>query len=63
MIELTKLDETKILVNEDHIQTVEETPDTVVTFENGKKLIVKEGRMNILELVKDFRYGDPEKSR
>jgi len=57
MIELTKLDETKILVNEDHIQTVEETPDTVVTFENGKKLIVKEGRMNILELVKDFRYG------
>ena len=35
MIELTKLDETKILVNEDYIQTVEETPDTVLTFENG----------------------------
>lgn len=57
MIELTKLDETKILVNEDYIQTVEETPDTVVTFENGKKLIVKESRMNIKDLVYEFRHG------
>ncbi len=55
MIELTKLDETKILVNEDYIQTVEETPDTVLTFENGKKLIVKESRMDIKNLVIGFR--------
>ncbi len=60
MIELTKLDETKILVNEDYILTVEETPDTVVTFENGKKLIVKESRMNIKDLVLDFRNGIKE---
>ena len=57
MIELTKLDETKILVNEDYIQTVEETPDTVVTFENGKKLIVKESRKNIKDLVLNFKNG------
>ncbi|MCR4590068.1 MAG: flagellar FlbD family protein [Lachnospiraceae bacterium] len=60
MIELTKLDETKILVNEDHIQTVEETPDTVLTFENGKKLIVKESRMEIRALIFDFRKGVKE---
>ena len=60
MIELTKLDETKILVNEDYILTVEETPDTVVTFENGKKLIVKESRMNIKDLVLEFRSGIKE---
>ncbi len=53
MIELTKLDETKILVNEDYILTVEETPDTVLTFENGKKLIVKESRTDIRTLVKE----------
>ncbi len=53
MIELTKLDETKILVNEDHIQLVEETPDTVITFENGKKLIVKESRMDIMNMVQE----------
>ena len=51
MIELTKLDETKLLVNEDHIQIVEETPDTVITFENGKKLIVKESRTDIRNLI------------
>ena len=57
MIELTKLDETKILVNEDHIEIVEETPDTVITFENGKKIIVKESRMDIRNLALAFRKG------
>ncbi len=52
MIELTKLDETKILVNEDYIQLVEETPDTVITFSDGKKIIVKESRTDIKDLVK-----------
>jgi len=52
MIELTKLDETKILLNEDYILLVEETPDTVITFSDGKKIIVKESRMDIKELVK-----------
>ena len=52
MIELTKLDETRILVNEDFIQLVEETPDTVITFENGKKLIVKEGKTAIKNMCR-----------
>ncbi|MBQ7724074.1 MAG: flagellar FlbD family protein [Lachnospiraceae bacterium] len=52
MIELTKLDETKILVNENYIQLVEETPDTVITFSDGKKIIVKESRTDIKDLVK-----------
>ena len=57
MIELTKLDETKLLVNEDHIQIVEETPDTVITFENGKKLIVKESRTDIRNLICSGKTG------
>lgn len=52
MIELTKLDETKILLNEDYILLVEETPDTVITFSDGKKIIVKESRTDIKDLVK-----------
>ena len=58
VIELTKLDETKILVNEDFIEIVEETPDTVITFENGKKLIVKESRMDIRNLCLSYRNGN-----
>ena len=55
MIELTKFDETRILVNEDYILTVEETPDTVITFYNGQKILVREGRMEILDLIRSFK--------
>ncbi len=34
---------------------VEETPDTVITLTTGKKIIVKESRQNVKNLVKLFR--------
>lgn len=52
MIEVTKLDESKILINPDFIETVESTPDTVISFSTGKKIIVKESRQEIGNLVK-----------
>ena len=52
MIEVTKLDGVKILLNERYIETVEETPDTVITLSTGRKIIVKEGRQEIKNLVK-----------
>ena len=32
MIEVTKMDSHKILINPDHIEVVEETPDTVISL-------------------------------
>ncbi|MBQ7562930.1 MAG: flagellar FlbD family protein [Lachnospiraceae bacterium] len=55
MIEVTKLNGVKILVNEDLIETVEETPDTVLTLTNGKKILVKERRQEVKNLVKSFK--------
>ena len=55
MIELTKMNGQKILVNVDLIETVEETPDTVLTLLNGKKIIVKEHRQEVKNLVKSFK--------
>ena len=52
MIEVTKLSGQKILVNPDLLEIVEETPDTVVTLTTGKKIIVKESRQEIKNLVK-----------
>lgn len=52
MIEVTKINGVKILVNTSLIETVEETPDTVVTLTDGKKIIVKESRHEIKNLVK-----------
>lgn len=37
MIEVTKINGSKILVNTNLIETVEETPDTVITLTDGKK--------------------------
>lgn len=52
MIEITKLNGTKMLVNTSLIETVEETPDTVITLTSGKKIIVKESRQEVKNLVK-----------
>ncbi len=52
MIEVTKMDAQKILINENIIETVEETPDTIITLTTGRKLIVMESRQEIQNLVK-----------
>ena len=55
MIEVTRLNDTKLLINSDQIEFVEETPDTVISFLSGKKIIVKESRQEIKNLVKSYR--------
>ena len=44
-----------LLVNSDLVETVEATPDTVVTLTTGKKLIVLETPAEIVALVVEFR--------
>ena len=51
MIEVTRLNSTKLLINAEQIEFVEETPDTVISFLSGKKIIVKESRQEIQNLV------------
>ena len=51
MIEVTRLNETKLIINSDQIEFVEETPDTVISFLSVKKIIVKESRQEIQNLV------------
>ena len=55
MIEVTKLNGTKILINPDLMELVEETPDTVITLTTGSKIIVKGSRQEIRNLVKSYR--------
>lgn len=55
MIELTRLNDRKIVINSDLIESVEETPDTVITLTTGKKIIVKENRQKVRNLVILFR--------
>lgn len=51
MIEVTRFNDSKFMVNAELIQTVEETPDTVVTLTTGTKFIVKDSCEEIKEKV------------
>ena len=54
MIELTRINGGHVTVNNELIVTVEETPDTLLTFTNGQKLLVKESRQEVIRLVKEY---------
>ena len=55
MIEVTRLNGTTVLINSDLIETVEETPDTVISLTTGRKFIVKESRQEVKNLVKSYK--------
>jgi flagellar protein FlbD len=55
MINVTKINNVNITINSDLIETIEETPDTVITLTTGKKLLVKESRQEIVNLVKLYK--------
>ena len=45
----------EVILNAETIETIEETPDTVVTLTNGKKLIVDEPMDEIVRRVMKYR--------
>lgn len=54
MIKLTRVNGTTLLVNESFIETAEETPDTVVTMQNGHRYFVRETVDEILLKTIEF---------
>jgi flagellar protein FlbD len=55
MIEVTRFDGTSMLVNGDLIQTIEHTPDTVVSLVNGEKLLVRESPAEVRRRFVDYK--------
>ena len=55
MIFLTRTNGLKFYVNPELIQTVEATPDTVITLINNKKFIVKDTPQEIAERFIEYR--------
>lgn len=60
MIMLTKFNSEaqkkgEFVLNAEVIETVEETPDTVITLINGKKLIVGESMEEVVRQVMKYR--------
>jgi flagellar protein FlbD len=55
MIAVTRLDGSPILLNEDLIESIEQTPDTVLSLVNGDKLMVRDDPEQVVQRVIDFR--------
>jgi len=55
MVELTKIDGTKIVINADEIETIESAFDTTISLRSGRKIIVRENKSLIIELVISYR--------
>ena len=60
MIKLTRFNshtnqKGEFVLNAEIIETIEETPDTVITLTNGKKLIVEESMDEIVRRVMKYR--------
>ncbi|WP_156289070.1 flagellar FlbD family protein [Oceanobacillus salinisoli] len=51
MIELTRLNGDLFTLNAVMIEQVESRPDTTVTLVNGKKLVVKNSRPEVVKLI------------
>lgn len=55
MIDITKMDGSIITINAELIETIDEIPDTRITLTTGKKIIVKESRQKVKNLVKLYK--------
>ena len=55
MIEVTKFNGEKIVLNADWIESVEKTPDTVIKLITGKKILVKNPVEEITGLVIKYK--------
>jgi flagellar protein FlbD len=54
MISLTRLNGKPITVNAIYIESMEETPDTIITLTTGKKITVLEKGTDVVSLVQAY---------
>jgi len=54
MILVTRINKvTQFYINEDMIEFIEETPDTIVSLNTGKKIAVMETAIEVIEKVRE----------
>jgi flagellar protein FlbD len=55
VVYITKLNDVKIIINSDLIESIEATPDTTITMTTGKKFIAKETSDEIIDKIVAFK--------
>lgn len=55
MIRVTRLNGQNFVVNAELIETLDQTPDTIITLLGGKKFVVKEDLDEVIQRILDYR--------
>ena len=55
MIKVTRLNDSVLVINVEMIQSVQATPDTVITFTNHDRLMVKEPVEEISQRIAEYQ--------
>lgn len=55
MIKLTRFNGNIFVLNDDLIEVIEETPDTIIKLSNDKKIVVKEGVDEVIEKIIKYK--------
>jgi Uncharacterized protein, possibly involved in motility len=54
VIRVTRLNGSELMLNAILIETVEETPDTIITLTTGKKFVVRESAADVVSSVRSY---------
>lgn len=64
MIQVTRLNGTEqYWVNDEHIEFIEETPDTIISLMSGKKMTVAESAAEVIRMIDERRISLLYKSK
>jgi flagellar protein FlbD len=55
MIKVTRLNDSVMVINVEKIQSVQATPDTVITFTNRDKIMVKEPMEEVSQRIIEYQ--------
>lgn len=55
MIRVTRLSGDEVILNAEMVQEIESTPDTIITLNSGKKVMVRESVEAVIEAVLEYR--------
>lgn len=55
MIKVTGLNHKEIFLNAEHVEKIEEVPETLITLTNGKKYIVLESNEEVIKRIIEYK--------
>ena len=55
MIKVTRLNDSVMVINVEKIQSLQSTPDTVITFTNNDRIMVKEPMEEVSQRIVEYR--------